>query len=236
MEISKMDEVRSEEWVRRWWPLPTSLDLVRGPVERVANAVKAEIHRFEQGQEVSSGWVPFANLDDIFASVDVFTNFPTVFFVIPTVSAWSVLWNNSFLCDGYDSLCHCPTLHHGLITLHWQASDSDGPFTAGSLFNYRKPSEGGMSVRSVYCSREGRRWKWHETGVPLPQEDVHHYSSVPKSKRLNERVLLTFLAELGARPREQSFYQPGRAFRIARARHLDRCNRKSFMELQSLIS
>jgi hypothetical protein len=30
-----------------------------------------------------------------------------------------VLWNNSFLCDGYDSLCWCLTSHHDLTTIHW---------------------------------------------------------------------------------------------------------------------
>lgn len=86
--------------VQRWWPLPESLDLVRAPIEVVASAVLAEVTRFVDGGQCSSAWVPFASLDQMFGSVAVFTNVPTVFFVLPTHSDWTVLWNNSFLCDG----------------------------------------------------------------------------------------------------------------------------------------
>ena len=46
---------------------------------------------FVQGQPVSTP--------------SVFTNVSTCYLVLPTHSRWTVRWNNSFLCDGYDSLC-----------------------------------------------------------------------------------------------------------------------------------
>jgi hypothetical protein len=86
--------------VQRWWPLPDSLDLVRGPVKVVASAVLTEVTRFVAGGQLSSTWVPFSSLDQLFGSVEIFTNVPTVYFVLPTRSDWTVLWNYSFLCVG----------------------------------------------------------------------------------------------------------------------------------------
>jgi hypothetical protein len=226
-----MEASSKEEWVRRWWPLPTSLDLVRGPVERVADAVLTEIRRFVGCQELSYDWVPFTGLDNLFGSVKIFTNIPTVFFVIPTVSDWTILWNNCYGCDGYDSLCYCLTAHHNLPTLHWQASDCDGPFQAGSLFTCRRPSNGEVLVRSVYCGRNDEKWVFCQTGDPLPEEDVATYAARWKRERLDERKLLALLEALGARPREQTFYHLGRSFRIARIGPPSGIFEKSFDEL-----
>ena len=88
------------KFVQHWWPLPTSLDLVRGPADVVASAVLEEVTRFVNGSHLSSKWIPFDSLSRLFESVEVFTNSPTTYFVLPTHSDWTVLWNNSFLCDG----------------------------------------------------------------------------------------------------------------------------------------
>src|SRR5262249_54437601 len=139
------------EFVQRWWPLPASLDLVRGPADVVASAVLAEVTRFVDGEPLSARWVSFDSPAGGFASVDVFPTVPIVYFVMPTWSEWSVLWNNSFLCDGYDSLCWCLTSRHGLPTVHWKSSDADAVFQAGSLFTARRRVGGDMVERSVYC-------------------------------------------------------------------------------------
>src|SRR4051812_33600030 len=111
------------EALQRWWPLSASLDLVRSPVETAAEAILAEVTRFVAGWPLRGDWVPFSSLGHVFGSVAAFTNVPTVFFALPTRSEWTVLWNNSFLCDGYDALCFCLTRNHGLDTVHWRSSD-----------------------------------------------------------------------------------------------------------------
>src|SRR5262249_54847309 len=108
------------EAIKQWWPLGNCLDLVHGSVEVVADALLGQVNEFNWGP-LSSKWIPIARLEGVFESVSVFTNYPTVLFVLPTHSQWSVLWNNCFLCDGFDSLCHCLTKNHGLTTMHWQS-------------------------------------------------------------------------------------------------------------------
>src|SRR5262249_12907394 len=126
------------ETIQEWWPATQSLDLVEGPVKEVAAAVHAEVRRFLQLEIVSSAWKTFSGLDAAFGSASEFANVPTLYLVLPTRSKWSALWNNSFLCDGYDSLCYCLTKNHGLRTLHWSAHDQSTSFQPGAQFTHRQ--------------------------------------------------------------------------------------------------
>jgi hypothetical protein len=222
--------VAFSDFVSRWWPLPTCLDLVRGPTEVVAAALLAQVRKFVGEEQLSSAWVRFETMDEVLRSVSQFTNVPTVFFVLPTQSDWTVLWNNCFLCDGYDSLCNCLTKDYGLTTIHWQSSDEDAFFQAGSLFTARELTQSGMRVRSVYCCTEDGRWDFEMFGEPLAEEDTAAYNARRKRDRLNERCLMALLARLGARPWEDSFYRKGQAFRIERTSFPNTISRKSFAE------
>jgi hypothetical protein len=210
--------------------LPDSLDLVRAPIKVAAEAVLTEVTRFVGGGQLSSAWAPFASLNQLFGSVAVFTNVPTVFLALPTHSDWTVLWNNSFLCDGYDSLCWCLTAKHGLTTLHWRSSDEDAVFQAGTSFTFRRPSEPEMKERSVYCCKNDERWEFRAAGDPLPEEDLAVYSARRKRDRLDEQGMLYLLRKLGARPWEDEFYRIGEAFRLERVAYPDRISKKKFPE------
>jgi hypothetical protein len=222
--------VTISEAIQRWWPLPGSLDLVRAPTTVAASAVLAEVTRFVAGGPLSSAWVPFASLDQVFGSVAVFTNVPTVYFVLPTRSDWSVLWNNSFLCDGYDSLCWCLATNHALTTMHWQSSDEDAVFQAGSSFTFRRSSASGLSERSVYCGKNDDGWDFDAVGTPLPEEDLQAYSARRKRDRLHEQGMLKLLDRLGAKPWQEEFYLPGEAFRIERVAYPDTIIQKKFRD------
>jgi hypothetical protein len=162
--------------------------------------------------------------------VPVFANYPTVLFVIPTDSKWSVLWDNSYLCDGFDSLCHGLTKNHGLTTVHWSSSDEDAVFQAGSLFTFRKRNGEEIIERSVCCSKNDDRWKFYASGEPLPEEETARYSARRIRDRLNEEGMLALLARLGARPWDDDFYRAGEAFRIERTVIPDTISRKTFPE------
>jgi hypothetical protein len=203
-------------FVEEWWPLPTSLDLVRGSDDVVASAVHAEIARFVRGSQLSSEWTSFNSISEIFGSVVDFTNTPTLFFVLPTQSEWTVLWNNSFLCNGYDSLCWCLTENHGFPTIHWQSSKEDCVFQAGSLFTARRLSSTGIVERSVYCCKNDSRWYFEARGEPLPEEEVEAYAARSIRTRLDEEKFMALLSRLGAHPWQDSFYRPGQAFRLER--------------------
>jgi hypothetical protein len=217
--------------LERWWPLPASLDLASGRVDHVASAVLAEVTRFVGSDGLSSMWVPFESPASVFETVSEFTIPPTVFFVLPTHSNWSVLWNNCFACDGYDSLCACLTKNHGLTTVHWQSSDQDAFFQAGSLFTARRRSGIRVLARTVYCCKNEADWEFHVSGEPLPEEDTTAYAAPRTRDRLNEQGMMALLSRLGAQPWEESFYRVGKAFRIQRVSLPSAITRKKFGEV-----
>ena len=203
--------------IEQWWPVGQSLDLVEADLKAAAKAMQAEIRRFAGSDSLNESWVQISGLDLLFGSVNEFTNTPTVFFAIPTRSRWTVLWNNTFLCDGYDSLCACLTKNHGLTTLHWIAHDDTTTFQPGASFSYRRLQGNSVTMRSVHCGRSDSRWRFEEYGDQLPQEDIVAYSSRRKRDRLNESVLMSLLRRFDAQPWEEGFYDFSRpCYRLKR--------------------
>ena len=201
----------SDVILREWWPSTQSIDLVRGSVERVAAAVEIEFRRFAGSAPVNSDWKEFDTLDGVFSSPAYFTNVVTFIAVLPTKSDWVALWNNSFLCDGYDSLCWCLTRNHEMTTLHWSAHDDTTTFQPGSQLTHRRWHNGKVDERSVACIRQDRRWLFVESGEPIPEEDTQAYSARRKHERLGEASLMDLLLRLGAAPWTAAFYSvPGR--------------------------
>src|SRR5215469_9306651 len=147
--------------IRKWWPTTQSLDLVEGAVEPVAAAVEAEVRRFVGKEAVTSSWRSPPNLNAALQEVPEFANIPTYYLVLPSRSQWSVLWNNSFLCDGYDSLCWNLTNSYGFTTIHWSAHDQATTFQAGATFCHRRRDSTGMVERAVCAGQEDKRWDFH---------------------------------------------------------------------------
>jgi len=194
------------EVIQRWWPTTQSLDLVEGAAENVAAAVHEEVGRFLPGEAIVTSWEQFADLDSAFRSAPEFANVPTVYLVLPSHSRWSVLWNNSFLCDGYDSLCWCLTAHHTLTTIHWSAHDDWTSFQSGACFIHRRESAGKVVERAVHAAQTDDRWDFRSAGEPLPEEDLGGYATRRKRDRLNEERVSALLCRLGATPWLEQFY------------------------------
>lgn len=218
---------------RRWFPLGVSLDLVRGSCREVAEAAGTEIQRFVKPDKLLTEDLQLPGFQELFESVKFYTNTPTIFYILSSSSPWTVLWNNTYLCSGYDSLCSCITRHHGLSTIHWSSSDVDQVFQAGTKFVYREGIGEDIRERSVCCIREDSRWIFEEAGEPLPDEDLESYKSQPKKGRLNEVKLMEFLDRLGARPWDEAWYdfaQPIR--RLTRLKFPRAINRVGFEYIQ----
>lgn len=198
-----------------WFPLGVSIDLVEGDVSEVANAVRAQVGRWTGRERLEQSESSHTDWNSLFGSVDVFTNVPTKFFCIATNSQWTALWTNSFLCDGYDSLCHNLTKNHGFRTIHWKASDEAGIFQPGCRFCHRVISSGGeIMERTVHCSQQDSRWEFHEIGPVLTEEDPSLYQARVKKLRFNEDASIELLGRLGAEPREEKFYDFSRPVRM----------------------
>lgn len=214
-----MANLRSES-IQKWWPTTQSLDLVEGTCEMVANAVDTEVSRFIGHENVSCSWEVFQSLDAAFGAATEFANVPTFFLVLPTHSKWTVLWNNSFLCDGYDSLCYCLTSNHALTTLHWSAHDEWTSMQSGASFCHRHLSGSNVVERSVHASQQDAKWLFFESGRALAEEELELYKLRRKRDRLNEERLSQFLARLGASPWSEQFYDMSKPCFVIRRKTL----------------
>lgn len=192
--------------LQRWWPATQSLDLVEGPVEQVAAAVQSEVGRFLGREALNGAWKNFANLEEALSAAPDFVNVPTFFLVLPTRSPWTVLWNNSFLCDGYDSLCWCLTHNHHFRTLHWSAHDEWTSFQAGVAYYHRRWDGAKVVQRSVEAAQHDKTWTFYENGDPIPEEDINGYRERKKRHRLSEAHMVALLSRLGASPWQEDFY------------------------------
>jgi hypothetical protein len=192
--------------IRNWWPTTQSLDLVEGTIESVAAAVESEVRRFLGNEAPTSSWRSHPNLDSALQEVPEFASVPTYYLVLPSRSRWAVLWNNSFLCDGYDSLCWNLTNSYGFTTIHWVAHDQWTTFQAGAMFCHRRRDSAGVVERAVYVGQEDRRWHFHAAGPPLPEEDLDGYAARQKRERLNEARIVQLLSRLDAAPWSEQFY------------------------------
>jgi hypothetical protein len=217
------------EIIQKWWPTTQALDVVEGSVEVVAAALQEEVRRVLAGEAITTSWEAFSNLDAAFRSASEFANVPTIYLVLPTHSKWSVLWNNSFLCDGYASICHKLTKNHGLTTVHWMAHDEWTSFQSGAGFTHRRRVGAEIVERSVTVTQEDKRWLFFAVGQPLAEEDMESYKARRKRDRLNEAKISAFLARLGATPWLEEFYaMPAtKAFVLRRENAPSRITRRS---------
>ena len=195
-----------DEAIRRWWPTTQSLDLVEEFASAVAHAVHAEFTRILKGEPVELSRHRLPDLAAAFRNATDFHNVPTYMLALPTRSKWTVLWNNSFLCDGYDSLCANLTSRHGLTTIHWSAHDTWTASQSGAHFTHRKLVDGAVIKRSVAAAQNDKSWAFEAYGEALPEENLVEYEARRKRDRLNEGTLMALLERLGARPWCGNFY------------------------------
>jgi hypothetical protein len=191
-----------------WWPLGQALELVRGPIERVAKALQSLLLDGECQYQFE--WLHVPSLDALFRQTQRFANFPTIFYALPTHSAWTVLWNNY-----YHGGCGDPyhlAKDSGLEGLAFSSSDVNSIQLAGTSFIHCRPTGPGEEPmrRSVYCCNQGSRWHFEQWGEPLPEEDLSRYQAKLKRNRLDEEGMMALLAKLGLRPWHEDFYDLAR--------------------------
>jgi hypothetical protein len=180
--------------IQRWWPTTQALDLVEGTPTEVAEALCARVRGFVADERLDTTWVDVACFDDALRQAADFGNVPTTFVVLPTRSRWSVLWNNGFLCNGYDTLCLGLTRHHGLTTVHWCAHDATTTFQPGASFCHQRRQGTDVVERRVTVASDDGRWHFFASGEPLPEEQPAAYAARRTRGRLDERLVAELLA------------------------------------------
>jgi hypothetical protein len=70
-----------------------------------------------------------------------------------------------------------------------------------------------MYTRTLCAVAEDGRWSWHESGRPLPFEDVQRYQARRISARFDRGLLVAYLAHLGIRVDDPTWFGTGTRLR-----------------------
>lgn len=191
----------------RYWPFLMSFDLVKASKAMTLERVAGQIARITNKEPLAILDIEFESLTQVFEHPGEYASFPTAFYVMPTATPWTVIWTNTFHCNGYDSLSHCLSRFDRLETFHFRSCDEDAFYQAGTLFTHRHPTgETEVQSRTVQACKDDRGWKWYATGPEQPYEDLAKYESTRKRDRMNERLLADYLRRLGCDPRDETVY------------------------------
>jgi hypothetical protein len=205
--VSWKDEVFED-----WWPLAQAMTLVRAPIRSVAKALTADGQRAKErtGAIYEFDWIRRSSIDDVFRSIEKFTDWPTLTWALPTRGRWTVIWNNYSLCTGHKTLARWLTRFQKLETIYFYSTDKNSTQLAGTLFTRCMPDKSEDVIeREVYCCNHGSRWGFEQHGTPLPEEDLERYNARRKRERLNEAGLMDLLERLGVHPWRESTYDFG---------------------------
>ena len=182
--------------MNKYWPFYIGFDLVLADVEQTADAVENELNRFFNNQ-VTRESIKLKTLADVFSKPNAYTSFPTEFFVVPTKSPWTLLWCNTFHCNGYDSLCYCITQHSQLETIHYTSCDHDAFYQAGSQWHHRVDCG---TERVISAIRNDTKWDWFSNGELQSYENEKYYENRIIKKRFNNHIVNEYLDEIGFNP------------------------------------
>ena len=221
-----------EKIFNNWFPLTISFDLIEGNVNDISDSIIKELNRIVPNESIIQEFKKYDSINDLFYSLNILTNIPTKFYLIPTKSKWAVLWNNSFLCSGYDSLMYMLSNKYNLKTIHCYLSEKQGIFSEGYNFTYREKKNNELKERYIYCAKEGSIWKFFQKGEPLKNENVDLYTNRIKKKRLNENIMIDLLIKLGANPWSESFYDYSKKIcLIERTKYPNTISKKKIKEI-----
>jgi hypothetical protein len=198
--------MKYSKFVEIWYPLGCSLDLVEGEPKSVAQTILKEVSRFNHGEKYEINEFKINILDDVFKKETEFGVSPFNFYVIPTKTKWSILWNNDLRCEGYDSLCSCLTKFFGFTTISWYSNEPFDKEHPANLFTYRMKKQEALEERVIYTIFDGKEWTFFQQGKMLPFEDNSWFKCRKKKDRFNQEKLFFILNKLNAQPWDYNFY------------------------------
>ncbi|MCL2147741.1 MAG: hypothetical protein FWH47_00135 [Methanomassiliicoccaceae archaeon] len=203
------------------FPLTQSFGLVLGDATEVADAIFNEMRKYtkdENGIELDRPIL--GNFDDAIYN-NKFTVPITRVIAFPTRTEWTIIWNNSFLCDGWDSLCYNLTRSCNYDTFHFCSHDAITTMLPGSYFYYRWVENEVLKERYAWaCKNDSGRWEFIEKGETRYFETVEDYEDRMIKNRLNEDKMEKIFDKMGINPWERTSYRYNEPyFQITRTKY-----------------
>lgn len=168
--------------------MTASSSYIEAPFDSVASAFKRELIRLKmriaEERTITTG-------NDLRMFLAPLMKPPMRYALVDSGGPWIGLLPNDAFGDGWNSIAQ--VLSGRLNTR--ATFICGGPEATGGaqLFIFRS----GETQRSIQCFLDGKRWFFHQTGDPLPFEDVSRYRLARKKDRFDPQLVRTYAAQLG---------------------------------------
>ena len=137
--------------IKELFPLTQSFGLVLGNTTEVANAIFKEIKKYTKNEiGIELKYLTLKNIDEAIYN-NKFTVTPTKVITFPTKTKWIIVWNNSFLCNGWDSLFINLTNFYNYNTFYFCSHDTITTKLPGTYFYYKYRKNEILKERYVWA-------------------------------------------------------------------------------------
>jgi hypothetical protein len=196
------------------------------PMDFAGEGVTVEVH---EGPEVEPPWEKLPPGEPVFDVTVVegelegalrallpltMADSPRVLFV-PTAGPWTAYLDNGWRgTDAFPRMSYLATRlkTRGLRVVAVPAVQGRHPASIFELYGPEK-REWLNFERAISAMKDGDRWRFSASGVPLPFEELERYAARRIRDRFPHELLDRYLQELGIRAFDERFYMPdGRAY------------------------
>ena len=176
--------------IKELFPLTQSFGLVLGNTTEVANAIFEEIKKYTKNEiGIELKHLTLKNIDKTIYN-NKFTVTPTKVIAFPTKTKWTIIWNNSFLCNGWDSLFINLTNFYDYDIFYFCSHDKVTTTLPGTYFYYKYRENEILKERYVWaCKNDNNKWEFLEKGETCYFETIEDYKDKIIKNRLNENKM-----------------------------------------------
>lgn len=178
--------------VAPWW--------FRAPIDEMAAAW--EVYQRRQREWSGAHTIRPSTFSDLAEALDQVTFVPGTSLLVATRSAWTAVYRHPGETAVFSSrLANYIPCDRAVVELG--TNDVAGGSADRELCFYRIPrspdeiSTGVGHQRIVSLTRENDRWRFYESGEPLPFENARAYTKSRRADRLTEEMIGGYAAELG---------------------------------------
>lgn len=199
----------SSDVITKWFPLGRRIDFAEGKPTDVIDAIL----KSQPWNEKSRTEVKFDNLDELFRSIETFTDGISKTLCIPTKSRWIALLNNDYNFNSDDSFCWDITTDLNTPSVNWTACTHS---LCATVKHYKKNEADDIAQERwiQMFQRENGYIYFCATGEPLKEELVENYRNKKKLEKFSIDLSLQLLKKLSITPWDEGFYDLSQPFTV----------------------
>lgn len=182
-------------------PITNSLGFVRCPIETVAAKYSEWLREILHPDLVTATNVANGPVSALRQLLPLTSPVSVRSLWMATTTGWSVYLDNARRGTDAGSVVSVMSRMCGAVGVRAVAQSLGFEATILEVFG-----ETGAARRSIFAANDGGRWKFGQTGEPLPFEDLAAYARRPLRSRFTQDMLRVYLAKLEIHAFQSEWY------------------------------